>query len=284
MDEKKIKEVLSEVNKSDVPDTWDKIEKNISNGSGQSKNVRSRRSRRFITGGIAIAAAFCLIFGGIGIYDGFINSDVSKGGADKERGFVLEAYADTGEESTKITKGEEGTISLTGSSLTMGYVTEGEDFQSSMEYVVLLKAGGKDYKEYAIKSVENGSEISVDGTPDANGRSVHVSGSNYSVEIDSPVSEDENGETVYSASVIVNADEDDDFGEEGDGNSDVFAISSDGSKVVTVIIEVTYTDGETEEFTLTLTPKENTENVVELGSSEGETSKIKLIEYDIALD
>ena len=281
MDENKIKEVLSEACKSEVPDNWNIIEEKVMQDTENSTDrkvapVALGRNRRKMMGRIAVAAAFFLVLGGIGFYDALLKPHNLTG--DQRSGFVLEAYADTTEEPTEITKDKDGTLSFSSSSVSIGFSSSDGTVIDSSEYIVILKPGGKDYKDHTIKSIKNGTEITADGTVDSNGRSLEISDGTYSITIEDASAEE--GESVYGRAEVRSS-----GNETGDmGSANYFAISSDGTKIVTAIIEVTYTDGTTEEFTLTLTPTERTEEVEMGGTGEDFIPEMKWVDFDISLE
>ena len=279
MDENKIKEVLTEASKSKISDNWDSIEAKISQDnqdSNTSKPIPLGRKRRKNMARIAIAATFFLVLGGIGLYDMLLKPNTA--GSGHGQGFLLEAYADTNDEPTEITKDKDATISLSSSNITVTSFSVDaktkEITDENTEYILILKPGGENYKSHKIKSVKNGVETATDGTLDSNGMSIDISNNEYSVTIDSP---DGDIQDIVGRVDITTSDSGDTF------DSNTFAISSDGTKTVTVIIEVHYIDGTSEDFTLTLTPIERADDIEMEGSDEPFLKDIKWIDFEISL-
>ena len=260
MDENKIKEALSETYKSEVPDTWNQIEAKVNQNDIEAMPMQRKSKRKIVASRIAIAAAFFLIIGGIGLYDNLFKSNDSK----DNRGFSLEAYADSNTAPTEIKKGEDSIVSIAGSGVSLTYDENDENAQPmTTEYTIFLKAGGKDYKSHEVKSVKNGS-LANPQLGGINEDYVLEVNSDYAIEDEGPVDSGQNN-----------------INEELD--PDTFVIASDGTKTVKVTLEVTFSDGKTEEYTLTLTPKESTDLDAQAGI-DGVTTDIKMIEYEITLD
>lgn len=240
------KKIIDYIVRADMPDMAE-VKKNIHRELDDKlttrlaeKNIFHHHSRKYARYGITVALILAI---NMGVFD-FGNygqpSDPPESGSTIQtplkRGSMLMAYAaespNTISEKVPIKRGINNMITISDTYIVTNRTDNARPFQME-KYTLFFETDNSDMKSYQVKSIANASHYmaTISQVPGLLEESV------FSIQIM------KESEIFYPS--------------ENEKSSEMLAVTTNGQKPVTLVIEVTFTDDEIEEYTLTLTPKEN---------------------------